>query len=77
METKIGTLNTETHTVPVTFTQGDLVYSRDVNACFDVGGDYDEAATKERVEQVGRGVAQKISLGVIAREKPAPESDDA
>lgn len=77
METTIGDFNSDTRTVPVTFTAGDVVHSRDVNACLDDDGGFDEAATKERVDQVAQGVAHKIAVGAICKTEPAPvpESD--
>ena len=41
------------------------VHERQVNVCWDSDGAYDAAATAVRIEQVGNGVAHKISLGVI------------
>lgn len=73
MKTKIGKFDSATRTVPVTFTQGDVVHERTVNACLGAGGGYDQAATRERVADVARGVAVKIDLGVIAN---APEADE-
>ncbi|MBV2149277.1 hypothetical protein KRZ98_13450 [Sphingobium sp. AS12] len=66
LTTKIGTYNAETKSVPVTFTSGDIVHKRDVNAVLKDSGAYDKAATAVRVAEVANGVAAKISLGVIA-----------
>jgi hypothetical protein len=71
MNISIGAYDEQTRTVPVTFAEGDVNHRREVNACHDKKGAYDAAATKERVEQVGLGVAQKIKLGVI---KPEAET---
>ena len=64
MQTDIGPYNPDTRTVPVTFTAGKLVHERTINACLK-DGDYDQAATADRVAQVARGVAVKMDLGVI------------
>lgn len=72
MKTKIGKYDAATRTVSVTFTEGDVTHDRTVNACHDVDGGYDAAATKERVADVARGVAVKIGLGVIVN-PPEPE----
>lgn len=74
--TKIGRFNAETRQVPVTFTAGEIVHKRDVNAVLKTDGSYDAAATKERVAEVANGVAHKIDLGVITVPPPvagAPE----
>lgn len=63
--TKIGKYDPETRTVPVTFTSGDVVHDRPVNAVLDENGHYDAAATAARVADVANGVAHKIALGVI------------
>lgn len=76
METTIGEFNSDTRSVPVTFTQGDVVHARDVNACLDDDGGYDEAATQERVGQVARGVARKIAVGAIRKAEPEPVLED-
>lgn len=70
MEIKIGAYNKDTRSVPVTFTSGDIVHKRDVNAVHNAKGAYDKAATKERVDQVGTGVANKIAAGAITNAPP-------
>lgn len=65
LTTKIGAFNPSKRTVPVTFTTGDIVHKRDVNAVIGANGKYDAKATKVRVAEVARGVAAKIDLGVI------------
>ena len=70
---KIGTFNAVTRTVPVTFTSGEIEHKRDVNAVLKDDGTYDKAGTKARVEDVARGVAHKIGLGVITVPQPEPE----
>ncbi len=65
LTTKIGTFKTGRRTVPVTFTVGDIVHKRDVNAVIGANGKYDAKATKVRIEEVARGVAEKINIGVI------------
>ena len=67
----IGEHDPATRAVDVTFMGGDIVHRRAVNACYDKAGTYDPAATAERVDEVGRGVAVKIGLGVLA----APTDD--
>lgn len=76
MTIKIGAFDAETRTVPVTFTSGEIVHKRAVNAVLKDDGSYDKAATKERVEEVARGVEHKIALGVITNPSPAPEAPD-
>ncbi len=78
MKTKIGKYDSAARVVPVTFTEGELVHDRTVNACHADDGSYDAAATKDRVADVARGVAVKMGLGVIANaanietEEPTP-----
>lgn len=62
---------TEGSTVNVTFTDEEtgIVHERTVNAVF-TDGDYDKVATTLRVEEVGRGVSQKIAAGVITAQEP-------
>lgn len=69
----IGTYNTATKRVPVTFSLGSVIHTRDVNAVLKDGGTYDRTATKDRVDQVALGVAVKIAAGVITNPPPAPE----
>ncbi|HEY4544872.1 MAG TPA: hypothetical protein VIG90_00405 [Pedomonas sp.] len=73
---QIGAYDAGTRTVPVTFTQGEIVHQRSVNACLDEAGEYDAEATEARVEEVARGVAQKIALGVIKAAEPEPETTE-
>lgn len=73
LTTKIGRFDSATRRVAVTFTAGDIVHNRHVNAVTDANGKYDRKATAARVEEVARGVAQKISLGVIVA--PPVEED--
>ena len=72
---QIGAYNADTRTVPVTFTQGDIVHQRAVNACHDEAGHYDPEATAARVADVARGVAHKIALGIITAAAPATEGE--
>lgn len=44
----------------------DVTHVRLVNVVLDKDGKYDDAATKERCEQVALGVQNKIALGVIS-----------
>lgn len=71
---KIGAFDSATRTVPVTFTSGEIVHKRSVNAVLKDDGSYDKAATKARVEEVALGVAHKIELGVITNPPPEPEA---
>ena len=78
LTTKIGSFNAETRSVPVTFTCGEIVHKREVNAVLKDDGSYDRVATKARFEEVGRGVAHKIAAGVITIKEPeaiAPTGD--
>lgn len=56
--------------VKVTFTDDsydpDKTHSRSVNVVFDSSGDYDEDATKVRIEEVMRGVENKFAVGAIS-----------
>ena len=63
----------ENTTVEVTFTDETITYTRGVNAVY-TDGSYDATATEARVEEVARGVENKIALGVITEssEEPAP-----
>ena len=54
-----------TRSVSVTFTDGTITHQREVNVCFDADGNYDADATLVRIEEVARGVEQKIAAGVI------------
>lgn len=73
LTTKIGAFDSESRSVSVTFTSGDIKHERRVNAVLKDDGTYDKAATKERVAEVARGVAHKIGLGVITMPPPEPE----
>lgn len=65
------TIDTEetVHDVIVTFTDDSYdparVHTRNVNVVYDENGDYDEDATKVRIEEVMAGVEQKMKLGVV------------
>jgi len=52
--------------IQVTFTDGTVTHTRNVNVCFDSAGDYDAEATLVRIGEVARGVEQKIAAGVIS-----------
>ena len=56
--------------IKVTFTDDsydpDKTHSRSVNVVFDSSGNYDEDATKVRVEEVMRGVENKFAVGAIS-----------
>lgn len=65
IETKIGRYNPKTGTVAVTFTSGEIIHQRDVNAVLTDAGKHDRAATADRVADVANGVAHKIAIGAI------------
>lgn len=65
MRFRIGKFDADTHMVPVTFRDGDIVHRREVNAVLTDDGGYDRAATRARVQEVANGVANKIALGLI------------
>ena len=67
---KIGTFDSAAQVVPVTFTIGVIVHKRTVNAVLKEDGSYDRVATRKRVEDVARGVVEKVACGVI-RADPA------
>lgn len=70
MNITIGNHDSSTHTVSVTFDHSGVSHSRPVNACYTAEGEYDAEATRDRVEQVARGVENKITLGVIVASDP-------
>ncbi|AUW59435.1 hypothetical protein C1T17_16415 [Sphingobium sp. SCG-1] len=65
MKTTIGAFDAATKQVKVIFTEGEIRHERPVNAVMK-DGNYDKIATKERVAEVARGVAVKISVGAIS-----------
>ncbi len=73
LTTKIGAFDSATKTVTVTFTAGEIVHTRDVNAVLKSSGAYDKTATAARVAEVANGVAAKIGLGVIKVAPPVVE----
>ncbi|SNS20448.1 hypothetical protein SAMN06295912_102254 [Sphingomonas laterariae] len=74
MKITLGKFDPETRSVPATFKTGEIAHKRSINAVLKSDGSYDAAATRTRAEEVGRGVAAKISLGVIGNEpEPAAE----
>tara|TARA_B100001093_G_scaffold435505_1_gene433477 strand:+ start:214 stop:495 length:282 start_codon:yes stop_codon:yes gene_type:complete len=56
--------------IMVTFTDDsytpDKTHTRSVNVVFDGSGDYDEDATKVRVEEVMLGVQNKFAVGALS-----------
>ena len=74
--TRIGKYDPETRSVPVTFTSGEIIHTRTLNAVLKEDGSYDCAATKIRVAEVAQGVAHKIDAGVIAMPKPEAETPE-
>lgn len=77
MDFSIGAYDKASSSVPVVFTHQGIVHARSVNAVLTDKGAYDRSATRERVEQVGNGVAVKIEAGVITNAPPAssPETE--
>lgn len=63
---EVAPFDAEASSVTVIFTAGEIVHERAVNAMLDSDGNYDAAATAERIVQVARGVAAKIACGVIS-----------
>ena len=61
------TLTTEisVQDIVVEFAKDGKKYTRNVNVVFDSDGNYDDAATKERCEQVAMGVENKIAANAI------------
>lgn len=72
MKISIGSYDVNSRSVPVTFTEGDIIHRRSVNAVLNDKGAYDRAATKARVDEVAAGVAVKIAAGAIGNEPEAP-----
>ena len=62
------TIETGVRNVKVRFTcdQTEVTHERLVNVVFDDEGDYDAEATLSRVEEVARGVENKIACGSLA-----------
>ena len=69
LEQKV-TIETSVVDIVVEFAKDGKKYTRNVNVVFDSDGNYDDAATKERCEQVAMGVENKIAVGVA---QPDPE----
>ena len=71
-DNKGETLTTEisVRDIVVEFAKDGKKYTRNVNVVFDSDGNYDDAATKERCEQVAMGVENKIAANAI---QPDPE----
>jgi hypothetical protein len=67
----------DARTVTVSFDYAGVTHVREVNACFDADGAYDEAATYARVDDVANGVRHKIDIGAIKNPElmsfPEPE----
>ena len=70
VKSTMGKYDPETRTVAATYAVGDVTHSRPVNAVLKPDGSFDKAATRQRVEDVGRGVAHKVAAGLFAA--PAP-----
>ena len=69
LEQKV-TIETSVVDIVVEFAKDGKKYTRNVNVVFDSDGNYDDAATKERCEQVAMGVENKIVANAI---QPDPE----
>ena len=69
LEQKV-TIETSVVDIVVEFAKDGKKYTRNVNVVFDSDGNYDDAATKQRCEQVAMGVENKIAVGVA---QPDPE----
>lgn len=71
----IAKLEKDAKTVDVTFIDEnlDITHTRSVNVVF-TEGEYDEEATKLRVEEVARGVQHKIDVGIISPIVPTQEN---
>lgn len=52
--------------IHVRFTDGTITHERYVNVCYDSDGVYDEDATDTRINEMARGVENKIAVGVIS-----------
>lgn len=63
---EVTTQEVPTRSISVTFTDGTITHKREVNVCFDSEGEYDPDATLLRIEEVARGVDNKIAVGVIS-----------
>lgn len=63
----IGKFDKDTGTVPVTFTCPDSgrAHSRAVNAALDARGRLDRTATRNRVQEVAAGIADKFAAGLL------------
>ena len=64
LEQKV-TIETSVVDIVVEFAKDGKKYTRNVNVVFDSDGNYDDAATKERCEQVAMGVENKIAANAI------------
>jgi hypothetical protein len=72
LQTVIGKYDAVKKSVPVTFTLGDIIHKRSVNAVLCEQGKYKRAETAARVAEVADGVAAKIACGAIVAQ-PEPE----
>ena len=64
LEQKV-TIETSVVDIEVEFVKDDKKYTRNVNVVFDSDGNYDDAATKARCEEVAIGIESKIAAGAI------------
>ena len=64
LEQKV-TIETSVVDIVVEFAKDGKKYTRNVNVVFDSDCNYDDAATKERFEQVALGVENKIAANAI------------
>ena len=65
MKVSVGKFDPASNTVPVTFKMDGVTHRRSINAALDEKGAYDRKATKELIDAQARGVAYKISRGIL------------
>lgn len=65
MKVTTGKFDPATNTVPVTFKMDGVTHRRSINAVLDADGAYDRKATRELIDAQARGVAYKISRGIL------------
>ena len=76
MKITIGKFDKSTNQVAVIFDHEGVTFSRPVNACLTAAGAYDEMETAARCDEVARGVAAKIEMGIITNPPPTAEDND-
>lgn len=75
MKISIGKVDRATRKVLVTFSEGELSHTREVNAVFADDGKHDREATRKRVDEVAQGVAHKFSLGLLRTVAESPDGE--